>query len=89
MAMIKAQLADGFALDIDDAFRDDYELLEAFSSVEDGNVAFMPRAIARTLGAENVKKLKDHLRDEAGNVSSVKMLEAFQELIASTTPGKK
>lgn len=89
MATITARLDDGFTLEIDDSFRDDYELLEAFSAVEDGNVAFMPRAITRTLGADNAKKLKDHLRDTAGNVSSVKMFETFQQLIASTAAGKK
>lgn len=89
MATVTAKLDDGFTLEIDDSFRDDYELVEAFADIEDGNITSMPRVIRRTLGAENTKALKEHLRTAEGSVSSVQMFDAFQQLITSTAIGKK
>lgn len=89
MATLTATLEDGFSIEIDDSFRDDFELLEAFAAVADGDVTRLPRVMARTLGAENTKKLKEHIRNDKGIVQATAMYDAFQALIASTAPGKK
>lgn len=71
----------GFQYKISKARLENYELIEALSEV-DANPLLIPKTVNLLLGKEQATKLKDHLRDDEGLVSSKKitheMMEIFQ-----------
>ncbi len=80
---MKAQLKDGFEVEVSESVWDDWEFLEVLSDIDEGETGLIVRAVRKLLGKEGVKILKEHLRDEDGKVSSTGMVNAFGEILES------
>ena len=90
MAIITAQLKDGFSCEIDEAAIDDnFELVEAYAAAQRGEPAGIVDVVDIVLGDENKRALKEHLRATNGRISAASMFAAVNELVAATKSGKK
>lgn len=70
----------GFQYSIDQEVMDDYELLEDLCEVDNGNAGKITAAARRLLGNEQLKALKEHLRNENGRVPASKMIEEISQI---------
>ena len=77
--MIKGKTASGFEYEITMARLENYELIEVLSEVDE-NPLLLPKTVILLLGKEQTNKLKDHLRDEEGFVSSNKISNEIMEI---------
>lgn len=72
----------GFEYEIDkEQISDDWELVEILVAADGGNTAAVIRAMKAILGEETYEALKEHVRDEHGKVSAVKMQAEFLEIL--------
>ena len=83
--MIDIKLNDGYVVEVAEDNLDDYELLEDLAKIDgaedDVPMSAVISATTRLVGESQYKKLKEHLRDEAGRVPASKMLEAIQDVL--------
>ena len=77
--MITGKTSSGFEYKIAKARLENYELIEALAEV-DANPLLLPKTVNLLLGKEQTSKLKDHLRDEEGLVSSEKLSNEIMEI---------
>lgn len=70
----------GFQYSIDQEVMDDYELLEDLCEVDNGNTGKITTVARRLLGNEQLKALKEHLRNENGRVPASKMIEEISQI---------
>lgn len=77
--MIKGKTKSGFNYQITEARLENYELIEALTEVEVNPLA-LPKTVDLLLGKEQSDKLKDHLRDEEGLVSTEKLSNEIMEI---------
>lgn len=77
--MIKGKTTSGFEYQISKARLENYELIEALSEVDE-NPLLLPKTVNLLLGKEQAQKLKDHLRDEDGLVSSEKLSSEIMDI---------
>lgn len=82
--MIKGKTNTGFEYEISDEFKDDYELLELVANV-DTNPVLTPKVLIKLLGEEQTNKLKDHVRNKKGIVSTSKLLEEIEFIFTNST----
>lgn len=80
--------ATGFEFEINDKLKGDYELIEWFAMMDEGNLAVLPKAVNKLLGKEQANKLKEHLRDEDGIVPSDKLMDEVAEILNASKPLK-
>ena len=85
---MKAKLSDGFEVEILDGVVDDWEFLEVLTGIDEGETGLIVKAAKMLLGADGVKQLKEHLRDESGRVRSTAMVDALTEIMESTNESK-
>lgn len=78
--MVKGTTASGFKFEVDPEIVKDYEYLELASATSE-NGAFFPKLINMTLGVEQVKALKEHLRKIKGRVYTEDMSSEYTEII--------
>jgi len=72
----------GFEYELDkDRIVDDWELVEDLVAADGGDTAAGVRAMKAILGEKTYKALKEHVRNENGKVSSVKMQAEFLEIL--------
>lgn len=69
----------GFKFKLDPKRLGNYELVEAISEADE-NPMMMPKVVKLLLGSNQAKKLKDHVRDEEGFVSTEKMMGEIEEI---------
>jgi len=80
--MMKTQ--SGFEYELDKAaISDDWELVEILVAADGGDTAAVIRAMKAILGEKTYQALKEHIRDENGKVSAVKMQAEFLEILNS------
>lgn len=78
----------GFSCVIDESTLNDMELLEDLAAIDKGDLARLPGAVERMLGADQKKALYDHVR--AGKrVPIDRVAEELGEIIASLRAKKK
>lgn len=77
--MLKGKTESGFTYQVSEKRLENYELVEALNAVET-NPLEMIKVVNLLLGVDQAKKLKDHLRDEDGLVSTEKMTNEIQEI---------
>ena len=77
--MIEGKTKSGFNYQITEARLENYELIEALTEVEVNPLA-LPKTVDLLLGKEQSDKLKDHLRDEEGLVSTEKLSNEIMEI---------
>nr|DAE10379.1 MAG TPA: hypothetical protein [Siphoviridae sp. ctwrX9] len=75
--MIKGTTESGFEFEIPKKNIDNYEVLEVLGELEE-NPFVIPKVVGMLFGKEQKNKLKDHVRDEDGVVSSEKMGEEIK-----------
>ena len=80
---MKAQLSDGFEMEISESVTDDWEFLEVLTGIDEGETGLIVKAAKMLLGDDGVKTLKEHIRDKNGKVSSTAMVTALSELMES------
>lgn len=85
--MICAKMNDGFAVEVEEAFLNDSELIEAMVHADkDPTAYFLLRD--RMLSAADKTRLYDHLRNEKGIVPFDALCTALNELMTSSQAGK-
>ena len=77
--MLKGKTKSGFNDQMTEARLENYELIEALTEVEVNPLA-LPKTVDLLLGKEQSDKLKDHLRDEEGLVSTEKLSNEIMEI---------
>lgn len=80
--MIKGKTTSGFEYEISKARLENYELIEALSEVDE-NPLLLPKTVNLLLGKDQTIKLKDHLRDPEGLVSSEKLSNEIMDIFQS------
>lgn len=79
---MKAQLNDGFTIDVIEEATGDWEFLEVLMDIDDGETGLIVKAARMLLGKDGLKKLKDHIRKD-GKVATLDMVAALQEIMES------
>ena len=79
---MKGKTTSGFEYEIARARLENYELIEALSEVDE-NPLLLPKVVNLLLGKDQAIKLKDHLRDSDGLVSSEKLSNEIMEIFQS------
>lgn len=85
--MIKGETKSGFEYEILEKRLENYELIEALSEV-DANPLLLPKTVNLLLGKEQANKLKNHLRDEDGLVSTEKLSNEIMEIFQNQAETK-
>lgn len=85
--MIKGKTTSGFEYQISKARLENYELIEALSEVDE-NPLLLPKTVNLLLGKDQAIKLKDHLRDSDGLVSSEKLSNEIMEIFQNQAETK-
>lgn len=85
--MIKGKTSSGFEYEISKARLENYELIESLSEVDE-NPLLLPKTVNLLLGKEQAGKLKDHLRDDEGLVSTEKLTEEIMDIFKSKSETK-
>lgn len=80
--MITGKTTSGFEYEISKARIENYELIEALSEVDE-NPLLLPKAVNLLLGNEQADKLKEHLRDNEGLVSTERLSKEIEEIFQS------
>lgn len=86
--MITGETKSGFRYELDEKNMDDYELLENLCDIDNGDIAKIPATARQLLGDEQLKALKDHVRNEEGRVSANKMFEEISQILGESKEGK-
>lgn len=80
--MIKGKTSTGFEYKISKARLENYELMELLGELENNSLV-LPRVVISLLGKEQTEKLKEHLREKDGTVSTEKMTNELQDIFES------
>ena len=86
--MAKGKTETGFKFEVNDNIAEDYELIEMIAEVDE-NPLVTPKLLNKLLGKEQVKALKDHIREEDGTVNVYKMLAEVKAIFDSLSDSKK
>ena len=86
--MIDVTLKSGFSVKIDEVALDDWELLELFQEIDDGQPQKILKVAPKLLGKEQTDALKDHLRNDKGRVPMSEMINAIREIMDEVKAGK-
>ena len=84
---MKGKTTSGFEYEISKARLENYELIEALSEVDE-NPLLLPKVVNLLLGKDQAIKLKDHLRDSDGLVSSEKLSNEIMEIFQNQSETK-
>ncbi len=85
--MISGKTKSGFKFKISKGRLENYELIESLSEVDE-NPLSLPRTVNLLLGKEQAGKLKDHVRDAEGFVSTDKLTNEIMEIFQSQSETK-
>ena len=86
--MAKGKTETGFKFEVNDNIAEDYELIEMIAEVDE-NPLVTPKLLNKLLGKEQVKALKDHIREEDGTVNVYKMLAEVKAIFDSLSDSQK
>lgn len=77
--MIKGTTKSGFEYEISKERLENYELIEVLSEV-DSNPLLLPKVVNLLLNKNQAEKLKNHLRDSEGLISTEKLSNEIMEI---------
>jgi len=77
--VLKGKTKSGFTYQISEKRLENYELVEALNAIETNPLEVI-KVVNLLLGVDQAKKLKEHLRDKDGLVSTEKMTNEIQEI---------
>ena len=86
--MITGKTESGFNFELNDDAVDNYELLEILTDIDKGQAKRIVDAIDMLLGEEQKDKLKEHVREKNGRVSTKAMWGEFISILGEAN-GKK
>lgn len=78
--MKNVKLSSGLELEMDEKVMDNMELVDTLAEAADEDPLAVSRMVKLVLGAENRKKLYDHLRTEDGRVPVAQVSDALKEI---------
>ena len=81
--MKKGKTQSGFKYEIDENVMDDMELIDAMAAAQGEDPTQISTVVAKIFGAEQRKRLYDHLRTEDGRVPITKVADIIEEIIKS------
>ena len=79
--MLKGKTSTGYAFTIDDDAKDDYDLMNAFSKLQNGQTEVLDEAVELLLGTKQRDKLREHCRGKSGRVLASKVIKELEEII--------
>lgn len=85
--MIEGKTKSGFKYEIHKARLENYELIESLSEVDE-NPLLLPKTVNLLLGKEQTNKLKEHLRDDEGLVSTEKLTNEIMDIFQNQAETK-
>lgn len=88
MTVTSIETSSGFCCEIDENASNDMELLEDLAALDSGDVTVLPSALTRILGAENKRKLYDHVRVD-GRVPIDRITDEITEILTQLNSKKK
>jgi len=80
--MLKGTTTTGFKFELSENRLNNFELVETLAEVDE-NPLLLPKVVVMLLGKEQSDRLKNHLRDEEGLVSTDAMTKEVMEIFAS------
>ena len=81
MEIIKGKTDSGFEFEIDPSVGDDWELLELISEAETNPLAII-KVLNKIFDQDQVDKLKEHVRDDNGIVSTAKLMSEVTNIFS-------
>ena len=80
--IIRGTTSSGFNYTLKKDNLDDYELLEVLAEIDAGKEQLYPKMIKMFLGEDQKEKLKEHLRNKDGKISTVAMFNEVSEIFS-------
>lgn len=87
--MAEIKTTSGFKAKILEEATDNWELLEAFRAIDRGDTGAIVDVAPLLLGEEQVKALKEHLRNKNGIVRATDMVTEITEIMQGADTTKK
>ncbi len=78
----------GFSCTIEPEVFDDWELLEAFQAVDEGDTRQILKIVPALLGEKQTEALKNHIKKEHGRVKISEMISSIHEIMEEAKGGK-
>jgi len=85
--MIEGKTKSGFKYKFPEENLDNYELVEIIAEAQENPLLF-PKMVNLLLGEKQTEKLKEHLRNENGIVSTEKISQEIMEIFENTEKAK-
>lgn len=86
--MLKGKTSTGFNFQISKTTLDNYELVEALGDI-DTNPLAITKVVNLLLGEEQKDKLKEHVRNEEGVVTSTALMGEIEDIFKTQNEVKK
>ena len=86
--MIKGKTQSGFEFELEEDVLNDYELLEALREIDKGDEGAIVDVMNIILSKDQLRALKEHLRNEKGRVGAIEMISEFSEIMKASREGK-
>lgn len=86
--MLKGKTSSGFQFQIAEGALDNYELVEALADIETDPLS-VTKVVTLLLGKEQKEKLKDHVRNDEGVVTTTALMKEIEEVFKAQNKVKK
>ena len=86
--MLKGKTSSGFQFQIAEGALDNYELVEALADIETDPLS-VTKVVTLLLGKEQKEKLKDHVRNDEGVVTTTALMKEIEEIFKTQNQVKK
>lgn len=86
--MLKGKTSSGFKFEIAEGALDNYELVEALADIETDPLS-VTKVVTLLLGKEQKEKLKEHVRNEEGVVTTTALMKEIEEIFKTQNKVKK
>lgn len=86
--MLKGKTSTGFQFEIAEGALDNYELVEALADIETDPLS-VTKVVTLLLGKEQKEKLKDHVRNDKGVVTTTALMKEIEEVFKTQNKVKK
>lgn len=86
--MLKGKTSTGFQFQIAEGALDNYELVEALADIETDPLS-VTKVVTLLLGKEQKEKLKEHVRNEEGVVTTTALMKEIEEIFKTQNKVKK
>lgn len=86
--MLKGKTSTGFHFQIEEGALDNYELVEALADIETDPLS-VTKVVTLLLGKEQKEKLKEHVRNDKGVVTTTALMKEIEEVFKTQNKVKK